>query len=163
MNINTLSVSSIAGSVWSNPTRTLTADPATDAGSATLAWTHATRTLTADPATDAGAATLVWTHSPRTLSANPVTNTAFGSKSTLSANTLLDLRPSASQFRRGTVGYVSGATGFTMGGYDGSTFSVTGNLNTTLQCFSCGSAYGAAIRTPLGNSCDYALMGFDSN
>jgi hypothetical protein len=56
-----------AANVWTAATRTLTADPATDAGAATLVWTHAARTLTVDPATDAGAATLVWTHATRTL------------------------------------------------------------------------------------------------
>lgn len=60
--------------VWTHAARTLTADPATDAGAATLVWTHATRTLTADPATDAGAATLVWTHATRTLT-DPNANT----------------------------------------------------------------------------------------
>lgn len=59
--------SGIASAVWTNPTRALVTDPATDAGAATLVWAHAARTVTVDPATDAGAATLVWGHATRAL------------------------------------------------------------------------------------------------
>ena len=39
----------------------------------TQVWNAATRTLTADPATDAGASTLVWTHAARTLTTEVTT------------------------------------------------------------------------------------------
>lgn len=39
-------MSAVAGVDWSVPTRTLTGDPATDAGAATLVWGHTGRTQT---------------------------------------------------------------------------------------------------------------------
>lgn len=46
MNIGSVTTGSVSTAVWANIIRTLTADPATDAGAATLVWTHATRSLT---------------------------------------------------------------------------------------------------------------------
>ena len=74
MFIGNVTAGQISTLVWTATSRTLTADPATDAGAATLVWGHSSRTLTADPATDAGAATLVWGHSSRTLTADPATD-----------------------------------------------------------------------------------------
>jgi hypothetical protein len=74
MNIGNLTGGSVAAAVWTASVRSLTVDPATDAGAATLVWTHASRSLTVDPATDAGAATLVWTHATRSLTVDPATD-----------------------------------------------------------------------------------------
>lgn len=46
MNIGSVTTGSVSTAVWLNATRSLTADPATDAGAATFVWTHATRSLT---------------------------------------------------------------------------------------------------------------------
>ena len=74
MFIGNVTATQVSTQVWTAASRTLTADPATDAGAATLVWTHATRTLTADPYTDAGGATIDWTHATRTLTADPYTD-----------------------------------------------------------------------------------------
>lgn len=46
MFINSIPTAQITSSIWNALARTLTADPATDAGASTLVWTHSTRTLT---------------------------------------------------------------------------------------------------------------------
>lgn len=78
MQINGVSSSSFASAVWAALTRTLTADPATDAVAGSVVWNHVGRSLSADPATDAGAATLVWNHGARSITADPATDAVAG-------------------------------------------------------------------------------------
>jgi hypothetical protein len=119
------SATDIATAVWTSVLRTLTADPATDAGAANLTWTNASRALTIDPATDAGLATLVWTHSPRSLTGlgGGAIVAANAISQSVAAGVLVDLRPAASNFRFGMFGKVGGvSTSWAIGHYDGVTF-----------------------------------------
>lgn len=182
MQIQSFSPAAIASSVWQNAARTLTTDPATDAGAATLVWTHAARTLTADPATDAGAATLVWTHAARSLTVDPATDagaatlvwaratrqltslaanyTGIGTTNSLANGSVLDLRPAAGKFRHVSALWVNNPASTLMGFYDGTTF--TGVAVTTGFGEMCGyNTYGPALKNSNGSSQSYAYAGFD--
>lgn len=105
MFINNPSASSIAGSVWSQAVRTLTADPATDAGAAALVWAHAARTITS----------LV------NVIASSHTNASLGAGATL------DLRPPAGQVAWAAA---NSAAATAVGMYDGTTLlSTNPNMN----------------------------------
>lgn len=100
MIINSFSPGSIATSVWAQAARTLTADPATDAGAATLVWTHATRTVTSLAAA--------------------YTNISAAAAS-LGAGLVLDNRPAAGKFRENN--FQSGSASMVVGTYNGTTFN----------------------------------------
>jgi hypothetical protein len=72
MQINTVNIGGITNSVWSAATRTLTADPATDAGAAAFVWTHAARTITQNN----GFAFGMKVQSPVLLTAQSITSVA---------------------------------------------------------------------------------------
>jgi hypothetical protein len=163
MFVISLSPANVAGATWANATRTLTADPATDAGSATLNWTHATRTITADPATDAGAATLVWTHTGRTLS--QLLNLFSGANAinqSLANGTVLDLRPAASKVRFVfAVGQLSGAQWRT-GVYDGTNFGDNNGTDSTNFGFGVGySGAGFSVKATGGSAITYSYVAID--
>lgn len=103
MNISNPSAGSIAASVWSQTPRTLTADPATDAGAASLVWNHPPRTLTSDPATDAGAAALVWNYASRLLTQVALQWIDKGNVYPLAASAIADWRAPGGMW----PGYVS--------------------------------------------------------
>jgi hypothetical protein len=98
MFVVSLSAGLIAGSVWANAGRTLTADPATDAGAATLVWTHASRQPTSLTLAIGGGG---------------------AQSSAVGTGVVLDLRPAAGASRE----VMAQADGnFSFGVYNGATF-----------------------------------------
>lgn len=166
MFITSFSPTNIASNVWANITRTLTADPATDAGSATLNWTHAARSITVDPATDAGSATLNWTHATRSLTSvwggAMTTLTAF--QVSIATGTHVDLRAGANESRVFTVTVtVPAASTCTLDAYNGTTFvtgtQVTGGTTSVLFAVSA-NFIGMALSATGTSPSSYCLTGW---
>lgn len=121
-------------------------------------WTNAVRTLTADPATDAGAATLVWTHATRSLTTITNLATAIGTANgTCAASATIDLRPAAGRIRFLAI---MGSTSLQTGSFDGTTFTAFSTPG-ALQPAHCASSIGWAIHNPTGGGLNYAIAGFD--
>jgi len=167
MIIGGINQASIANAVWTNASRALLTDPATDAGAATLVWAHAARALTADPATDAGAATLVWAHSGRGITSIQAAGIAVAVKAASLANaTTVDLRPAASRFRDMCI-FVQNGAGITiaMALYDGTTFNshgVSGGTSELAPFVMKGwSTYGPALNNTGTTSGTYSMAGVD--
>jgi hypothetical protein len=179
--IGNVTAALVASIVWSAATRTLTADPATDAGAATFVWTHATRTLTADPFTDATGGVAVWTHATRTLTADPATDagaatlvwahstrtiTGFGaaltqssvSFSSLANNGTIDLRAPGSTAIDVTVA-VAAAVNMVVNLFDGtSTLILAGNNvagSTGFSSVGGTSSVGLQIKNTNGSAQNY--------
>ena len=92
---------------------------------ATQVWAAVTRTLTADPATDAGSATLVWGHSQRALTAfSTFATETHQAKASLAASGTLNLGSSTKvDFVQITVDNVL----IQIGQYDQANFLPTSN------------------------------------
>lgn len=97
MFIVSLSAGLIAGSVWSNATRTLT-------------------TLAGQPATD------IWGNATRTLTADFMPFASGSARGSLAINTTLDVRPSGAKMRSVTIVLATQSTGAGIGIYDGTNF-----------------------------------------
>jgi len=128
----------IAGAVWVNATRVLTADPFTDAGGATLVWTHATRQLSSLAANLTGIQSI---------------NTSVG------AGAVLDLRPAAGKFRHVSISQESG-TGCVAALYDGATaiLDVSAVKMVTLVG---NNTVGPAAKNASGGALPVAYSGYD--
>jgi hypothetical protein len=125
-------------------------------------WGAATRTLTADPATDAVAATLVWAHAARSLTTGIKTVTEVTARPSIAAGVVLDLRPAANFFRFVRVSGPDQAAGLTPGLYDGTnmdTDSLTGP--TVSPMLTGGSTRGPAVKNNSGGALVDAYAGFD--
>lgn len=136
MNINNPSVASIAGQVWNNGVRTLTADPATDAGAATLVWGHAARTIT---------------------SLNGAVSTGTNRNTALAAGAIQDARPGANVSR--TVTFI-GLASVLVGLYDGTNFDSSGAVWGTGQG---NSTRGTVIKNTTGGGVTVSWAWEDKN
>jgi len=142
MNFSGLSAGSIAGSVWTNATRSLTADPATDAGAATLNWTHAARSLT-------------------TLANTKTVVNARGSS--IANNAILDLRPAAGNYRSVYITHVNNpANGDEIGFYDGTNFDGSSTAMAAWGVFGIGTpTSGMSYKNTTGAASSVSYSGWD--
>lgn len=131
-------------------------------------WTAAARTLTADPATSAGLATLVWSHTPRSLTGTGGTliTAANAINQTLAAGATVDLRPAATSFRFCMFGVVGGvSTSWSIGQYDGVTFrpeTAIASLGALLELGIIGNGtFGFAVQNTGIITGNYNMSGFD--
>jgi len=132
---------------------------------ATTVWANATRSLTADPATDAGAATLVWARATRQLTSVASVQILFSQFSgVLAASTTFDARPGAGTSRMYSMAATGGAGTIVLGFYDGATFHATViGASANLPGLICGiNAAGVCFRNTDGaNSSNYNYCGWD--
>jgi len=130
---------------------------------AATVWAQASRSLTADPATDAGCATLVWNHATKPVTSIAAAYTEVTGRPSVGAGAKVDLRPSAGKFRFLSAGGNLGGGANALGLYDGTNFDGPAGAWGTpgAQQQNGGSTRGPALSNPTGGALTSAYGGWD--
>jgi len=114
-------------------------------------WLAATRTLTADPATDAGAGVQIWTASNRqpTTVSNLITTASVG-KTSIANGTAVDFRPALNLHRCSNVIIDSSLMNIQL--YDGTQFPGLNNSGDQQCQFNVQSGHGVGVRLNNGDA-----------
>jgi len=115
-------------------------------------------------ASPAGIATSVWTIGSRTLTADPATPAAIAGRQTVTAGAILDLRPSAGNFRRVSATIANEATVGVYGLYDGTNFDINATVATATMEMASGfgnSTRGLSVKNANASSQTVSYCGYD--